>query len=169
VFRSSARTLLPTNRRGCGLAHKAAEETSAISHPVVAAAPGGFCDDCHRAHRHSPDHHRGELVGRDRRRSVPALWPRRRKPAIQPRVELGGLLDGERKRPCDSQMDLIRRQDTPLFNLASVVQIFNPASRPKTDCRNIPTRACRPFLPVRASASISPAIALRPSASPSSR
>src|SRR6202023_1421220 len=44
-----------------------------------------------------------------------------------------------------------------------------PASRPNTDCRNIPTSACRPFLPVRASASISPAIALRPSASSSSR
>jgi hypothetical protein len=44
-----------------------------------------------------------------------------------------------------------------------------PASRPNTDCRNIPMRACRPFLPILASKSLSPAIAVRLSASSSSR
>ena len=42
-----------------------------------------------------------------------------------------------------------------------------PASRPNTACRNIPTRACPPFLS-RASASLSPAVSERPSASSSS-
>jgi hypothetical protein len=37
-----------------------------------------------------------------------------------------------------------------------------PARRPNTDCRSKPTSAWRPFLPVRASASISPAITLNP-------
>src|SRR5262249_2217694 len=44
-----------------------------------------------------------------------------------------------------------------------------PARRPNTDCRSKPTSAWRPFLPVRASASISPAITLNPRASSSSR
>ena len=44
-----------------------------------------------------------------------------------------------------------------------------PARRPNTDCRSNPTNAWRPFLPVRAPASILPAIALYPSASSSSR
>src|SRR5215831_18257109 len=44
-----------------------------------------------------------------------------------------------------------------------------PARRPNTDCRNNPANACRPFLPVRASARTSLAIAVKPSASSSSR
>ena len=44
-----------------------------------------------------------------------------------------------------------------------------PARRPNTDCRSKPTNAWRPFLPVRASASISPAISVKQSASSSSR
>ena len=42
-------------------------------------------------------------------------------------------------------------------------------SRKGTGTRSKPTNPWRPFLPVRASASISPAIALNPSASSSSR
>src|SRR5262245_52450382 len=41
-----------------------------------------------------------------------------------------------------------------------VIDILVPAMRPNTDCRSKPTSAWRPFLPVRASASISPAITL---------
>jgi DNA invertase Pin-like site-specific DNA recombinase len=41
--------------------------------------------------------------------------------------------------------------------------------RPNTDCRNNPANACRPFLPVRASASTSLAITVKPIASSSSR
>src|SRR6516164_4086975 len=38
-----------------------------------------------------------------------------------------------------------------------------PARRPNTDCRNNPANACRPFLPLRASARTSPAISVKPS------
>ena len=44
-----------------------------------------------------------------------------------------------------------------------------PARRPKTDCRNSPANACRPFLPVRASATTSLGMSLNPSTSSSSR
>jgi hypothetical protein len=44
--------------------------------------------------------------------------------------------------------------------------LISRARRPNTDCRNIPMRACRPFLPVLASARLSPAIAVRPRISP---
>src|SRR5262249_32780345 len=44
-----------------------------------------------------------------------------------------------------------------------------PASCPNADRRSNTTNAWRPFLPVRASASFSPVIALRPRASSSSR
>ena len=44
-----------------------------------------------------------------------------------------------------------------------------PARRPNTDCRKSPTSLWRPFRPVRASASISPATVVSPSASSSSR
>jgi hypothetical protein len=41
--------------------------------------------------------------------------------------------------------------------------------RPNTDCRNNPANACRPFLPVRASARTSLAIVVSPRTSSSSR
>ena len=55
-----------------------------------------------------------------------------------------------------------------------VVYVLDPVNRPNTACRNIltspiPTSACRPSFPVRASAGLWPAIAARPSASSSSR
>jgi hypothetical protein len=39
-----------------------------------------------------------------------------------------------------------------------VVHILVSGRRPNTDCRNKPANACRPFLPLRASARTSPAI-----------
>ncbi len=44
-----------------------------------------------------------------------------------------------------------------------------PPRRPKTDRRNSPVIACRPFLPVRGSAGSWPAMSVKPSASSSSR
>jgi len=44
-----------------------------------------------------------------------------------------------------------------------------PASRPNTDCRSSPTNRWRRFLPVRASANLSPPLAVRASTSSSSR
>src|SRR5665811_958785 len=44
-----------------------------------------------------------------------------------------------------------------------------PARRPNTDCRSIPIRSCRAFLPVRPSARYFPAMTIRPSTSSSSR
>src|SRR5262249_813561 len=40
-----------------------------------------------------------------------------------------------------------------------------PGRRPNSDCRNNPPNACRPFLPLRASARTSPAISVEPSMS----
>lgn len=42
-----------------------------------------------------------------------------------------------------------------------VVHVLGPASRPNTDRRNMPTRACRQFLPVRPAARVSPARRMR--------
>src|SRR5215510_13939389 len=48
-----------------------------------------------------------------------------------------------------------------------VVHILVAARRPNTDCRNNPANACRPFLPLRASARTSSAISVKPSTSSS--
>ena len=50
-----------------------------------------------------------------------------------------------------------------------VVHVLITSQAAEHDCRNNPANACRPFLPVRALASVSLAIAVSPSASSSSR
>ena len=56
-----------------------------------------------------------------------------------------------------------------LESMSSVHALIAPTRHLNTDCRSKPTGTRRPFLPVRTSASTSPARAVKPSALSSSR